>query len=91
MSKILLKCIIHLTLNNASVLNALSKAVPPAETATDIISYEDIDKEMYQYFIGKRIKGKVSVWSMIEKCNLKMFWIQGKSITTKIGEKEWFS
>ena len=37
--------------DNASVSNAVSKAALPAETATDILSHEDIGKEMYQSFI----------------------------------------
>ena len=33
--------------DNASVFNAVSKAVVLAETAAEILSYEDIGKEMY--------------------------------------------
>ena len=70
--------------DNASVFNAVSKAVLPA---TDILSHKDISREMYKSFLDERIKGEVSVWSTMKKRNLKMFRIQGKSIKTKIGEK----
>ena len=73
--------------DNASVFDAFSKAVLPVETATDILSHEDIGKEMYKSFVYKRIKGEVSIWSTMKKRNLKTFDIQGKSIKTKIGEK----
>ena len=73
--------------DNASVFNAVSKAVQPVETATDILGHEDIDKEMYKSFVDGRIKGEVSIWLTMKKLNLKTFGIQGKSIKTKIGEK----
>ena len=48
--------------DNASVFNAVSKAALPAKTATDILSHEDIGKEMYKSFVDERIKGEVSIW-----------------------------
>ena len=83
---------VHHTFNldfkdNASVFNAVSKAVLSAETATDILSHEDIGKEMYKSFVDERVEGEVSIWSTMRKRNLKTFRIQGKSIKTKIGEK----
>ena len=72
---------------NGSVFNVLSKAVLPAETASDILCHEDIGKEMYRSFVDDRIKGEVSIWSPMKKRNLKTFRTQGKTIKTKIGEK----
>ena len=71
----------------ASVFNALSKVVLPAETATDLLNHEYTAKEMHKSFLGEKIKGEVSVWSTMKKHNLETFPIQGKSIKTKIGEK----
>ena len=71
----------------ASVFNALSKVVLPAETATDLLNHEYTAKEMHKSFVGEKIKGEVSVWSTMKKHNLETFPIQGKSIKTKIGEK----
>ena len=71
----------------ASVFNAVSKVVLPAETATDLLNHEYTAKEMHKSFVGEKIKGEVSVWSTIKKHNLETFRIQGKSIKTKIGEK----
>ena len=75
--------------DNASVVSAVSKAVLPAKTATDIQGNESIGKEMYQSFVYERIKGEVSIWWAMKKRNLKTFWMQGKSIKTKI-IKMWF-
>ena len=81
--------------DKASIFNAVSKAVLPAETATDILSHKDIGKEMYKSLVDhrdrrkrvdERIHREVSVWPTMKKRNLKTFWIQGKSIKTKIGE-----
>ena len=57
--------------DNASIFSAASNVVLPAETATDIQSKEDIEKEMYQSFVDERIKGRVSIWSTMKKRNLK--------------------
>ena len=72
--------------DKASIFNAVSKAVLPAETATDILSHEDIGKEMSKSFVDERIHREVSIWPTMKKRNLTTFWIQGKSIKTKIGE-----
>ena len=71
----------------ASVFNAVSKVVLPAETATDLLNHEYTAKEMHKSFVGEKIKGEVSVWSTMKKYNLETFPIQGKRIKTKIGEK----
>ena len=71
----------------ASVFNAVSKVVLPAETATDLLNHEYTAKEMHKSFVGEKIKGEVSVWSTMKKHNLETFRIQGKSIKAKIGEK----
>ena len=57
--------------DNASIFSAASNVVLPAETATDIQSKEDIEKEMYQSFVDERIKGGISIWSTMKKPNLK--------------------
>ena len=58
-----------------------------SETATNILSHEDIGKEMHQSIVDQIIKGEVSIWSTLKKRNLKTFRMQGKSIKTNIGEK----
>ena len=44
------------------LLSVLSKAVLPAETATDIQDNESVGKEMYQSFVDERIKREISIW-----------------------------
>ena len=56
--------------DKASIFNAVSKVVLPAETATDILSHEDIGKEMYKSFVDERIHREVSIWANNEKTQL---------------------
>ena len=47
--------------------SAVSNAALPAKTVTDLQSYEDIDKEMYQSFADGKIKQEVSISSTMKK------------------------
>ena len=74
----------------ASVFNAVSKVVLPAETATDLLNHEYTAKEMHKSFLGEKIKGEVSVWSTMKKHNLEPSVYKEKALRQRL-VRNWFS
>ena len=55
------------------VFNVTSKVVLPPLVATEVINHTSIGHATYEDFISNRFHGNISVWSPMQKCNLKSF------------------
>ena len=69
------------------VFNVISKAVLPSLFATEVINHTSIGHAAYQDFISNRFHGNISVWSRMQKRNLKSFKANKKMIKKKVDNK----
>ena len=69
------------------VFNVISKAVLPPLFATEVINHISIGRAAYQDFISNRFHGNISVWSPMQKRNLKSFKANNKMIKKKLTNK----
>ena len=69
------------------VFNVISKAVLPPLFATEVINHTSIGHVAYQDFISNRFHGNISVWSPMQKRNLKSFKANNKMIKKKVDNK----
>ena len=69
------------------VFNVISKAVLPPLFATEVINHTSIGHAAHQDFISNRFRGNISVWSPMQKRNLKSFKVNNKMIKKKLTTK----
>ena len=69
------------------VFNVFSKAVPPSQSATELLNHENIGSECYKRFINERFHGSTSVWAQLKKTKLKTFKSANKRIMKKVDNK----
>ena len=69
---------------NDIVFNVISKAVLPPLFATEVINHTSIEHAAYQDFISNRFHGNISVWSPMQKRNLKSLKANNKMIKKKL-------
>ena len=69
------------------VFNVISKAVLPPLFATEVINHTSIGHAAYQDFVSNRFHGNISVWSPMQKYNLKSFKANNKMIKKNLTTK----
>ena len=69
------------------VVKVISKAVLSPLFATEVINHTSIGHATYQNFISNRFRGNISVWSPMQKRNLKSFKGNNKMIKKNVDNK----
>ena len=69
------------------VFKVISKAVLSPLFATEVINHTSIGHAAYQNFISNRFQGNISVWSPMQKRNLKSFKGNNKMIKKNVDNK----
>ena len=86
-TKTLIKQIDQFEIGFVEEHDVISKVVLPPLFPTEVINHTSIGHVAYQDFLSNRFQGNISVWSPMQKHNLKSFKANNKMIKKKVDNK----